>query len=253
MEFTGQPVDSLDQVPDAFHPLYEQGAEGNYVITEKSKGIAGAVLGLNTALKKARADAKAGKVDLSALAEFGTTPEEISAGISNRVKSLEEQIAAKGGDVKAQTDKVRQEMGQAHAVEIEKLNAKATAMQTQLYTHLVENAATQAIVEAQGVPELLMPFIKTQVRVSEENNKFVVSVIDAAGEPRYSTVTGLPMSVKDLIAEMKSQEKYGRLFNSEAKPGGGGQPGSGNRKVPPTGKELSSTQKIAAGLNRFNK
>lgn len=248
MEFTGQPVDDINLVPEPLRTLYVKNDDNKYVVSDSNKNISDALVGLNTALKKAREDAKRGKVDLTPLSTYGTTPEEIAAGVETTIKSLEEQIAAKGGDTKTAVEKARQEMAQSHSDEKKKYDARITALQGQLYTHLVESAATAAVAEANGVPELLLPFIKNNVRVTEDNGQYVVQVVDAAGEIRYNNVTGAAMNIKDLVAEMKSQEKYGRLFNSETPNGGGFRPGAGTRQPPKGSENMSATDKIMAGL-----
>ena len=76
-----------------------------------------------------------------------------------------------------------------------------------MYGLLVENNATNAVVDAKGVPELLMPFIKGQVKVIEEDGSFNVYVVDPQGDRRYSGITGQPMNIKELVMEMKANEK----------------------------------------------
>lgn len=249
MEFDlNQPADSLDKVPEQFRPLYAQGQDGKFVVDDKFKGVATAVIGLNTSLKAAREDAKKRTpVDLSPLAEFGTDPAAIKAEFDKRVADL----TAKGGDAAKAVEKVRSEMSEANKRALDAANAKTQAYQTQLYTMLVENTALAAVAEAKGLPDLLMPFIKNQVKVVEEDGKFVVHVVDGAGERRYSGVTGQPMTIKELVAGMKADPKYGRLFESEQQQGGGGmQPGAGTRKAPVQGATKSANDKIASGLGK---
>ena len=45
---------------------------------------------------------------------------------------------------------------------------------------LVENEATAAVAEAKGIPDLLLPFIRDQVKVVEEDGEFKVFVVDKA-------------------------------------------------------------------------
>ena len=252
MEFEFTPVDSIDKVPEQFRGIYKQGDDGKFVPDEAHKGIVEAVTGLNRSLKAARAEAKAKTpVDLSPLSDFGKTPEEIKAGIQTKIKELQDQLAA-GGEAKLNLDKVRSDLAAAHAKDLEKTNARATALQNQLYGLLVENAATAAVAELKGVPELLLPFIKNQVKVVEQDGEFKVFVVDGAGDQRYSGVTGQPMTIKELVAEMKANEKFGRLFESEA-PAGGGMPPRGGQTPPrQQGKTLTANEKIAAGLAKGN-
>lgn len=254
MEFDfSTPVESVDKVPEQFRPLYVTAADGKFTVDAKYKPVVEAVTGLNTSLKAAREDAKKRTpVDLTPLAEFGSDPAAIKAAFDTRVAEL----TAKGGDAAKAVEKVRAEMTEANRRALDAANAKTQAYQSQLYTMLVENTALSAISEAKGLPDLLMPFIKNQVKVAEEDGKFVVHVVDAAGERRYSGVTGQPLTIKELVTGMRADAKFGRLFESDQQSGGGGmKPGAGSGAGQGgAGKpERSANAKIAAGLsnNRF--
>lgn len=247
-DFT-KPADSLDAVPEQFRPLYAQGQDGKFVVGEAFAGVVGAVTGLNTSLKAARLEAKnKSPTDLSALSEFGTDPASIRAAVDAKLAELQEAATKGGGDAKANLEKIKADLAKGHATELAGVSAKTEAYKGQLYGLLVENAATTAVAEAKGVPELLLPFIKQQVKVVEENGEFKVYVVDSAGDQRYSGVTGSPMTIKELVAEMKTNSKFGRLFESDQQQGGGGKPPGQSRTPPKPGKEMSSVDKINAGL-----
>lgn len=250
MDFEFGVVDSLTNVPEQFRGIYQEGGDGKYAVGNAYKGVAEAVTGLNKSLKAARAEAKANTpVDLSPLADYGKTPEEIKVAVVAKQKELEDQLAGKSGEAKLNLDKIREDLAAAHAQELKKANARGEALQNQLYGVLMKNAATAAIAEEKGDIELLMPFIQNQVKVIEEDGEFKALVVDASGDRRYSGITGQPLTVKELVKEMKANEKYGRLFESEHQQGGGGMPpGAGNRPPPQKGKPLSANEKIAAGL-----
>lgn len=253
MEFDfAEQVDSLDKVPDQFKPLYAAGTDGKFKLGETFKGVREAVTGLNTSLRAARTDADNARkkvVDLTPLSEFGADPAAIKAAFDARVAEL----TAKGGDAAKAVELVRKEMTTASKAALDAANAKTSAYQGQLYTMMVENTALNAITELKGVPELLMPFIKNQVKVNEADGKFVVVITDEKGDPRYSGVTGQPMTIKELVTGMKADPKFGRLFESENNKGGGGfQPGGGARQPNPSGGPAkSSTDKIAGGLSKY--
>ena len=243
-------VESVDKVPEPFRPFYAQNAEGKFALSPDYTGAAQAIVGLNRSLKAARAEAKAkgGQiVDLSPLADFGQTPEEIKAAIQARLDEAQAEVA-KGSQAKLNLDKIKQDLAEAHSRELGKYQTRSQALEQQLYGVLVENAAVSAISELKGMPELLMPFVKTQVKVKDENGSFTAYVVDAQGDQRYSGITGQPMTIKELVAEFKANEKFGRLFESEAPSGGGTQPGPRTTgiRIPPA--QMSSTDKISAGL-----
>lgn len=250
MDFEFGEVESLDRVPEQFRGIYAESADGRYAVGENYRGVVEAVTGLNRSLKASRAEAKAKTpTDLSSLSDFGRTPEEIRQAFDAKMKGLQDQLAGKSGDAKLNLEKIREEMAAAHAKDLERANTRGEALQTQLYGLLVENGATAAVVEARGIPDLLLPFIKNQVKVVEEDGEFKVFVVDSAGDRRYSGVTGQPMTIKELVGEMKGNEKYGRLFESEVPGGGGGMPPNGGGRTPAArGRVLSANEKIAVGL-----
>lgn len=248
MDFDFSPVEDLSKVPEDVRNLYDTkpDAEGKYTLNPSFQRPAEIIAGLAKSLK---AERKVKATDLSPLAEYGTDPVTIAESFKNAIEAAS---ANKNLDVTKAVEAAKQAMTTANQKEIEKHAARSQALQTQLYGLMVENEATSAVAELKGLPELLMPFIKAQVKVAEENGQFKVQVIDGAGEVRYGA-TGSPMTIKELVNEMKGNEKYGRLFESEVQQnrgGGGFQPGGGrqpNQQQRPRA-ELSANDKIAAGL-----
>lgn len=252
MEFDiSAPVDSLDKVPEQFRPIFadKPGEDGKYTVNPVYKGVAEAIAGFNRSNQTLRNELKTKTpVDLSPLAEFGDSPAAIKAAFDARVAEL----TAKGGDKAQAVEKVRQEMGAANQAALAAEQGKTKHYQSALHSLVLKNEALTAITAEKGLPDLLMPFIQTQVKVNEVDGKFNVVVLDEKGEPRYSSLTGAPMTVAELVKTMKADPRYGRLFESEQQGNGGGMPPGGGRRTPAqaggTGQEKSPNQKIAAGL-----
>lgn len=246
-------VKDIATVPEQYRSFYVQDGEQFKLADAEPVKAAVAMIGrLEASLKSERLMAKNRKMpDLTPLKDFGETPEQIVETF--QAKLAEAQAAAKASgneDLQRQIAKIKEDMAKAHSKDLEKYENRTKGLTGQLYTLMVENAATAAIGELKGVPELLLPFIKSQVKVEEQDGKYLVAVVDAQGDTRYSGVTGQPMTLKELVAEMKTNSKFQRLFDSDAPQSGTGfNPGSTNR-VPMgnAGRELNSTEKIAAGL-----
>lgn len=261
MEFdfaTSAKVADLSKVPADFHPLYKKAeTEGGGFILDSDnpqvKSAVSAISGLNNALKAARAEAKnkPAAVDLTLLKDFGGTPEEIKTAVDAKLASLEGQI--KGVNI----DKIKADLAAEYSKTNETTTNRAKALEGQLYKTLVIGAATGAIADEKGDTELLMPFVQKHVKTVDSNGEYQVAVVDQAGDIRYSGVTGNPMTVRELVKEMKTQDRYAKLFASEAPNGGGTPPGSTSRRPANQGQQdrfvrqdMSAAQKIASGLRK---
>lgn len=252
-------VDALDKVPEHFRPLYKQGEGGKYVLDESLKPVAGAIDGLNKANKTIRKtfdDFKKNTPDVRPWKNLATvleldpddaTPELVQSAIEDlRTK-------AAGGDksAKINLEKLKKDMEKATAAAINAKEAELGVMRGSLQKYLVDNAAVTSIAALKGVPELLLPHIRSATKVIQDGADFVVRVVDAQGDPRGDGKGGF-MTVADLVKEMKASPTFGRAFESEAPAGGGARPASRGGpapvRQPGTGAERSATQKIADGL-----
>jgi len=256
-------VGSIEVVPEEFRALYVEtdgDTEGEKIWKlndgeGSTKAAVSAIVGLNQALKASRAEAKASKgktVDLKPLKDLsgaqGDGVEEISAAIRTKIQELEGQLAS-GKTAGVNIDKIKADLAAAHKTEIESRERKEAALTDQLYGLLVEQEAVKAMGDTAVNPALLLPFIKQQLQPVVEDGKYKVLVIDSAGDRRFSGVTGVEMSVKELVDEMRAKADYQPLFRSQAKNGSGAptdKVSAGMRRPEPV--ERSSNDKIKAGL-----
>lgn len=94
--------------------------------------------------------------------------------------------------------------------------------------HLLrEQRATTALAEAKGAVELLLPHVLKNTRTVERDGGFEVEVVDPDGNVRIDG-KGNNMSIKDLVAEMRQSDLYGRAFEASGKNGTGMAPNSGS-------------------------
>lgn len=255
MEFDfPQSVPKIEEVPKDFQALYEAGEDDKHVLKSDdfSKSAISAVAGLNHSLKASRAEVKDLKtqkkpVDLSALKDYGDTPEKIAEKFKEQLTE-----AGKGKqsqeDINRQVTKIKGDLSKEYETKLETAKTEKQTLRDQLYAHLVTSEAKTALAEAGAIDsDLALPFIKQQVKVSEADGRFSVHVVDKAGDPRYSGSTSSPLSVKELVAELKLNEKYGQLFRSEA-PGGGGTPPGGPTPKKGDDKDKAPIDKIKDGL-----
>jgi hypothetical protein len=250
-------VADIAKVPEDFRFFYKQDGENGFVLDQENpinKSALSIFTGLKTALTRARGDLKKAegqKVDLTALNEFGTTPDEIAAKFKTVKEGLEGQIK------NVNVGKIKEGIEQEWKPKLETSERKNKVLQEQLYNVLVNGETLRALSGHTDSPELAIPFIQKQVKVLEVEGELQVVVVDSNGETRYSGTN--PMSIADLVKEMKANTKYGRLFNSEAGAGGGGtKPGTTKMSAAQAAaaaaqgrtENLSSLQKISAGLKQ---
>jgi hypothetical protein len=258
MKFLFNPsVDSIDDVPSDFRALYEEGEGGKHVLKsdEFSKNAISAISGLSNALTASRAEArdlktKSKGIDLSPLSEYGDSPESIAEKFAEALTE-----AGKGKksaeDIERQVTKIKADLATDYETKLLKATERGDGFKGQLYTHLVTSEAMTALAEAGSIKaELALPFVAGQVKVSEsEDGQFGVHVVDKAGDLRYSGSTSAPMSVKELVAEMKADKEFAPLWKSEAREGGGAPPEPRpKRQSGNDDSEKSPLDKINAGL-----
>ena len=243
-------VESIDTVPADFRPLYAQNDTGTFGVPDALKPAVAAFKKVTGALTNSRKEADTFKrqvVDLAPLADFGQTVEEIKANFEAKL--------TEGSKAKVDIDKVKQAEAQRYANEIKQKDAKIASVTAQLYSLNVRNVAKDAIAAEKGSAELLMPHVERHVQQVEEDGQLKAYVIDADNSRRFSNVTGEPMTIRELVAEFKTNPVFAPAFASSAPKGGGTPPGVGVRTTSTVanGTTMSAEQKIAKGLEARNK
>lgn len=211
-------VDSLEAVDETYHDLYEPDGDRFKLKVEGIEDTSG----LKSALQKERKEREAREKQAKAWERLGKSPEEIEELLEAQARA-DEAKAEKAGE----WDKLKAQMNEKHQSEIKAREDKIAAMRSALERHLVDAAATAAIASEKGVPDLLLPHVQRHVRVVEEDGEFAVKVVDAKGDPRVDG-KGEPLTIADLVKEMKASEIFGRAFEASGNTGSGKQPGSGS-------------------------
>lgn len=253
---------TLDDVPPQFKGLYAQvdseGHEdhGAFIIADYAKGAVEAVMGQDAALVKSRKEAKSLKdtADMSPLEKWGESATEVAAKFLSITEDFETRLAD-GNDAKINLDKYKEERDKGHTVEKQAWEKKYNALYVQLEENIVTREAVSAIAAEGGKPKLLLPFVKSAVKLAQENGEFRPYVVDAAGDRRFSPTSGNDLTIAELVTEMKADTEYGPLFTSpkQEHSGGAGTPPSSTVTPNKTGNEqtgMSSMDKISAGLRQ---
>lgn len=236
------------KVPEQFKALYaEDAATKTFKLKAEDPAVKGsveAIVGFNKALKAERAvtkDLRARTVDLAPLKDFGATPEEIAANIQAKMDDLQ----GKKFDV----EKVKQDIAKGYVGEIQKRDTQVGVLRKQLETIMVDEAIRRSLGDKAVDPDLVLPFVKNNVKVIDDNGNLAVRVVDDSGNQRFSGVTAGPLSINEYIEEMKGGQKYAPLFKAPSKSGSGASPSATATRTPADQRKLSAMEKISRGLD----
>lgn len=151
--------------------------------------------------------------------------------------SAEEERALKAGEF----DKLKEQLVKKHVKEMETEKGISAKLKASLEANLIDAASLAAISTAKGSTVILLPHVKRHVKMVELNGSFVARVVDQAGTIRIGDEQGNPMSIDQLVAEMKTDEVFAPVFEGSGA-GGGGTPPSGGGGKPPSNKTMSRTE-----------
>ena len=218
-------VESLDNIPEALHPLYTQDDKG-YKLNVNPEALEEALVpGLKSALQKERTNFK----DLSRqhkdlarkLEAFG---EDDPQAILQELVDLRRQAEktknkdSKGDDA---IEQIKKQLNDSHRKELDAVINERDAVTGQLKSLLVDSAATSMVSELKGTPKLLLPHIKNMTEVIKgEDGKFQVRVLNEEGQHRVNK-NGDFMTIRELVEEMRSDAIFARAFDGEGASGGG--------------------------------
>jgi hypothetical protein len=237
-------VASIDDVPEIFRNLYEDSGAGFILKSEAKESVD--TSGLKSALEKERALRKEATKTLDEFRKLGESPE----AASTIMEDLRQQANKAAGVDQRTLDKAKAEIEAAYKAKEATWTAQVQHMESSLADFMVSGEAEREIAAQNGNSLLLMPHVKSQVKVLKDGDKYVARVLDKDGDPRING-RGEPMRIADLIGEMKSHESFGAAFKVEPKAGSGKQPGTvGNQPSGTPSSASSPRDKILAGLEK---
>ena len=198
-------IDKLDDVAEQYRDLYtKRESDGKFVLD--ADGVED-VSGLKAALETERSNQK------KLAAKFKDLDPDKYAAALKRIEDIERQEAEAEKNWKA----LEKQLLDRHAAELKGRDDANGVLRRALERHLVDSVATSAIAGAKGVPELLLPHVKGFTKVVEQDGEFVVQVVDSKGNQRIGDNKGTPMTIAQLVEEMKASPTYGRAFEAPAR------------------------------------
>jgi len=256
-------VDSLDGLDESVASLYEEGDNGYVLkvegIPETGSSTQEEPVALKETLKKVRSERKVAEKENKQLSKqlnelkqkYGSINfdeiEELKA-FHETAKQREDELKQEEAKKRGEWEALEQQLKEKHMSELEKvktdlssqieslLKEKDTAlneMQTSLDSQIKDRDVTEAIAKAKGNLTLVKPHVLPQVKIMNEDGVYVTRVVDRDGEVRMNDMEE-PMSVDELIQEIKSKPEFqgDGIFEREKTPGGSGS--TGNKAKAPT-------------------
>lgn len=227
-------VESVDQVPEKYRPFYTEN-DGKYVLDEELVGDQKKYTSTSANLSKANKEAKERRTALEAWEALGLSPDEAKEKIAAGEK------APAGDPTKTQEeiDRVRTAITAKHQKEIEAERAKTNGYRGQLERSLIGSDAKSAIAAAKGIVPLLLPHVQSQMKLFEgDDGELVARVVDGKGEVRLNG-HGNPMTVAELVDEMKGNADFKTAFLADTTTGGD-KPNAGRQA--PGGKAMKRSE-----------
>ena len=261
---TDAPVESLDAVPESYRSFFTQSDDG-FVIADDFKAAAATINGLTKNLNEERTKSSSKNKEAADRRAALKHVQDTLASAGIEVESLSpESFNAETitGFIASQTSGVNDDLQARLAAQKEKLTQQAQStltakdqeievMRGSLDRYLKVSQAQSAIAEHKGDAKLLMPFVSERLTVTQmDNGDFGVQVVNPDGTPAYGG-TGDPMTPSELVASMKADPSYGRLFDADVPPGGGAMASRGPRSRQVSRDKASGKDLLAAGLAKL--
>jgi len=252
-------VENLDGIPEEYRGLYTENPEGGFAVSDAAKPLAEAYSGQTKALNDARghnktlnsenADRRGAVKAFETLAqELGLDGDDVAGVLKEHITELNSKVK-NGSEIQVNIDKIKADHDRSLQEVVSGKDAELRTKDEALNRYLISQAATAAIAESKGSVELLVPHIKERVKVFQEGDDYVVRVVDTAGDARSDGKGGW-MGVTDLVNEMKASPTFARAFESEVGSGSGTTPTGPQRQPVKQESEMTSTDKISAGLSK---
>ncbi len=221
-------VESLEGLSDDVAALYSEKEGGGFQLSiltgyVSKETVTDDTSGLKSALNKERDNVRDLTRRIKDQSEkfAGIDLDEVEAMKQSQRDADEAQAERKG-----EWDKLKDQMRTQHVEQMSKKDDEISRHKTELERHLIDAQATGAINEADGNVMLLLPHVKSLVKLNEEDGQFKAQVVDAAGTPRVDA-DGNPFSIKALVSEMRTQDGFAGAFKGTGAAGGGTPPADG--------------------------
>lgn len=204
-------ADEWGSLDEGIKGLYEE-KDGGYVLSIDGLEDTN---GLKSALEKERKARSEYEKAVRKYEGLGKSPDEIAELVKAQEESEKSKLEQKG-----EWEKLKAQLLESHKKELAARDEAVQKMKGTLESYLVDAAATEAIAAAKGIPQLLLPHVKSAVKVIEEDGKYQVRVVGPDGSPRMNA-KGEFLGIKDYVSEMRESEVFSRAFDGSGTTGSG--------------------------------
>jgi hypothetical protein len=115
-----------------------------------------------------------------------------------------------------------------------------------LEAKLVDAEVIAALSKHTKAVDLMMPHVKSRVKVFDEDGNFVAKVVDEKGNPRIGDAQGTPMTLDQLVEELKASDAYKRAFDANPAGGSGASNGGNGSGLGSDISKLSPVERLKA-------
>lgn len=240
-------VDAIDTVPEPARAFYKE-ADGKFILdVEPVDGFAlEDVSGLKNTLGKEMTLRK--KLEKDVVKFKDIDPDKARDALA-RLEELGNIDPAKDADkiVNERLEAAKRQLLEKHGEELKTRDGRIAGLTKTVESLMVDQVATAALAEAKGAVELLLPHVQRHTRVREDaNGSFIVEVVDKDGNARIGNAKGDPMTIKDLVQEMRKSETFGRAFEGTGHTGSGTRPNSSGESGSKKKSDFKSEKERAA-------
>ncbi len=176
----------------------------------------------------------------------------------DKLAAQQKELDDKALEGKGQWDALKIQLNETHATALTAISTEKdttiASLQNALDKELITNAAMKAIESEEGNSLFLLPHMQGNMKtVQNEAGDFEVQILDGEGKQRFGDDATTPFAVKDLVAEMKANDKFAPAFPKlDAGSGSGANAGGkGGGGVNPWKTETRNVTAQAA-MNRDN-
>lgn len=229
-------VKAIDEVPSEYQGLYEE-KDGAIALIPGLRKFYAERATLNDTILKERKRTQNAERELQPWKAIAENPETLKTKLAEaeaawtKEKSDLQKLIDEKGDATKQFDKWKADFEAASTTKVKQAEEKVGTMRTSLERYLVESAAKSAIAEAKGNVRLLLPHVRANCRVVEQDGDYLVRVVDSDGEP-MSDGKGGYLDISGFVQSMRKSDDFASAFEAEEKGGSGS---DGGQQRPPRG------------------